>query len=175
MVRLGRMQTRAWSPVRREKEAGRRENQDRGTDTEPRAARAMAEARQAGMEEGSREKGEPGQGDSGTERPELHGPRTRAWSLGGRKKEKAGERQRPGDGETHGSRDGASRSDADSGLVPGEKGEGRRGKDQPGPAGLVEAGMGPSMADADARQPRVEGRRRRERDLESDRGTERET
>ena len=63
----------------------------------------------------------------------------------------------------------------DSGLVPGEKGEGRRGKDQPGPAGLVEAGMGPSMADADARQPRVEGRRRRERDLESDRGTERET
>ena len=53
---------RAWSPVRREKEAGRRENQDRGgqTDVETRAARAMAEARQAGMEERSREKQDRG-------------------------------------------------------------------------------------------------------------------
>ena len=61
----------------------------------------------------------------------------------------------------------------DLGLVPGEKGEGRRRENQPGAAGLVEAGMGPSVADADARQPRVGGRRR-ERDLESDRGTERD-
>jgi hypothetical protein len=46
-----------------------------------------------------------------------------------------------------------------------EAGEGRRRKEkgEPGAAGLVEAGMGPSMADADARQPRVEGRRRRRR------------
>ena len=46
----------------------------------------------------------------------------------GWKKVEEGRRQRhPGDSETHGSRDGASRSDADSGLVPGEKkGEGRR-------------------------------------------------
>ena len=106
-------------------------------------------------------------------------PRTRAWCPGGRKWKKEGEgrgqrdRQRPGDSETHGSRDGASRSDADSGSVPGEKGEGRRRENQPGAAGLVEAGMGPSVADADARQPRVGGRRR-ERDLESDRGTERD-
>ena len=47
-----------------------------------------------------------------------------------------------------------------------------REKEEPGAAGLVEAGMGPSVADADARQPRVGGRR--ERDLESDRGTERD-
>ena len=38
--------------------------------------------------------------------------------------------------------------------------EGRKEKGEPGAAGLAEAGMGPSMADADARQPRVEGRRR---------------
>ena len=46
-----------------------------------------------------------------------------------------------------------------------KEGEGRRReeKGEPGAAGLVEAGMGPSMADADARQPRVEGRRRRRR------------
>ena len=56
-------------------------------------------------------------------------PRTRAWCPGGRKWKKEGEgrgqrdRQRPGDSETHGSRGGASRSDADSGLVPSEKKE----------------------------------------------------
>ena len=86
----------------------------------------------------------------------------------------ARDRDRPGDGEKHGSRDGASRSDADSGSVPGEKGEGRRRENQPGAAGLVEAGMGPSVADADARQPRVEGRRRerlRHRDRETERGS----
>ena len=129
--------------------------------------------------------------------PELRGPRARpgrpGWKkeAGSREKwdretrttratdsglvpgwKKAGDRQGPRDSETHGSRDGASRSDADSGSVPGEKGEGRRRENQPGAAGLVEAGMGPSVADADARQPRVGGRR--ERDLESDRGTERD-
>ena len=107
-------------------------------------------------------------------------PRTRAWCPGGRKWKKEGEgrgqrdRQRPGDSETHGSRDGASRSDADSGLVPSEKGEGRRRENQPGAAGLVEAGMGPSVADADARQPRAEGRTRerlRHRDRETERGS----
>ena len=129
--------------------------------------------------------------------PELRGPRARpgrpGWKkeAGSREKwdretrttratdsglvpgwKKAGDRQGPRDSETHGSREGASRSDADSGSVPGEKGEGRRRENQPGAAGLVEAGMGPSVADADARQPRVGGRR--ERDLESDRGTERD-
>ena len=63
---------------------------------------------------------------------------------------------------------------------PGRRneGEGRRRKEkgEPGAAGLVEAGMGPSMADADARQPRVEGRRRRRerlrhRDRETERGS----
>ena len=51
------------------------------------------------------------------------------------------------------------------GQAPGRPGlkEGRKEKGEPGAAGLVEAGMGPSMADADARQPRVEGRRRRRR------------
>ena len=60
--------------------------------TETRAARAMAEARQAGV---------------GREDGNL-------------------ETDRPGGRETHGSRDRASRSDADSGLVPGGKEEGRR-------------------------------------------------
>ena len=49
-----------------------------------------------------------------------------------------------------------------------------REKEEPGAAGLVEAGMGPSVADADARQPRVEGRRRerlRHRDRETERGS----
>ena len=41
---------------------------------------------QAGRD-GRKKQGEAGQGDSGTERPELRGPRTRAWSLGGRRKE----------------------------------------------------------------------------------------
>ena len=52
--------------------------------------------------------------------------------------------------------------------------EGRKEKGEPGAAGLAEAGMGPSMADADARQPRVEGRRRerlRHRDRETERGS----
>ena len=131
--------------------------------------------------------------------PELRGPRARpgrpGWKkeAGSREKwdretrttratdsglvpgwKKAGDRQGPRDSETHGSRDGASRSDADSGSVPGEKGEGRRRENQPGAAGLVEAGMGPSVADADARQPRAEGRTRerlRHRDRETERGS----
>ena len=49
-----------------------------------------------------------------------------------------------------------------------------REKEEPGAAGLVEAGMGPSVADADARQPRAEGRTRerlRHRDRETERGS----
>ena len=103
MVRLGRMQTRAWSPGRRKQGEGRRrENQDRGTDRRRDPSCAGHGRGQAGRD-------------------------------GRRKQEKEGEGRR------------------------------REEKGEPGAAGLVEAGMGPSMADADARQPRVEGRRRRRR------------
>ena len=151
--------------MRREKEAGRRENQDREDrqmqSPELRGPRARPGRPGWKKEAGSREKWDR---ETRTTRATDSGL-VPGWK-------KAGDRQGPRDSETHGSRDGASRSDADSGSVPGEKGEGRRRENQPGAAGLVEAGMGPSVADADARQPRVGGRR--ERDLESDRGTERD-
>ena len=87
------------------------------------------------MEEGSRRTRTGGQRD-----PNYtgHGLGLGPWVEEGRRREV--DRQRPGDSETHGSRDGASRSDADSGLVPGEKkeagrtrtgGQGDRGTERP--------------------------------------------
>ena len=74
MVRLGRMQTRAWSPGRRkEKEGEGRTGTGGQTDTETRAAQATAETRQAGMEEGSRIRENRDRGTVGQRHPDCAG------------------------------------------------------------------------------------------------------
>ena len=106
--------------------------------------------------------------------PELHGPWTRAWSLGGRRKETDRDPGTARHTEAGMVRLGRMRTRARSPVRREKEGEGRRRENQPGAAGLVEAGMGPSVADADARQPRVEGRTRerlRHRDRETERGS----
>jgi hypothetical protein len=74
------------------------------------------------------------------------------------------DRHRPGDSETHGSRDGASRSDADSGLVPGEKKEaGSREQGEPGQGDRGTGGQrDPSCAGHGRGQAGRDGRRRQE-------------
>lgn len=132
------------------KESWRETDRSRGSETQ---GSSDVDSVPSGKEEGS-------QGHRQMPGPKLHirgkGQAGQVWF--GRRRTGTDRQTDRGGSRTH-SRDDASQSASD--LVPREKGEGRRRENQDqGAAGLMEAGMGLSMADAKARQPWGKGRRR---------------